>query len=68
VPLHFTISHKSDVKVVIVKVWNIGLRFRKIEQLNQLETKFEIKNLNMMKLYLGVEFIKVNKGIFMMQR
>jgi hypothetical protein len=56
VPLHFALSHKPNVKVVIVKVWNIGLSFKKIEQLNQLETKIETKNLSLMKLYFGVEF------------
>jgi hypothetical protein len=45
----------------------IGNHLEKIERLNKLEIQFEMKNLGLMRLYLGVEFLKANKRIFMMQ-
>ncbi len=36
--------------------------------MSQLEAKFEMTNLGYLNFYLGVEFLSVNRGIFMRQK
>ncbi len=36
--------------------------------MSQLKTKFEMNNISYLNFYLGVEFLSVNRGIFMRQK
>ncbi len=72
--LHLTtifILYLEDGKVVILKLYVGDLIITKnnTSKINwikeQLESRFEMTNLRKYKFYLGVEFLMMEKGIFM---